>query len=230
MVLVHGFASSFQHGWADDNWPEILADEGLEVIGGDLPGHGSAPKPTEPEEYQNLEAAVLETFEDRGQVDAIGFSLGARILLTLATWHPERFGRLVLMGLGDNVFVHDQGEALADVVEHGAAPDAIGMRVFDQLAADPRNDRAALAAVMRRTPPPLDEAALEMVRCPVLLILGEKDFVGPADRLRAALPDAQLRVIDGIDHFATPKTFDAIDAAVRFLTADLGSISNSLQR
>jgi pimeloyl-ACP methyl ester carboxylesterase len=226
VVLVHGFASSYQHGWADDGWPEILADEGLEVIGGDLLGHGSSPKPTDPSAYQNLEESVLDTFKDRPQVDAIGFSLGSRILLTLATREPDRFGRLVLMGIGDNVFDERQGGELAEVLENGAAPEAVGMRVFDRMAADPRNDRAALVALMRRPAPALDEAALGVMRCPVLLVLGEEDFVGPAARLVAALPDAQLRIVSGVDHFATPKAFDAIDATVRFLTADrVGSSS-----
>jgi pimeloyl-ACP methyl ester carboxylesterase len=220
VLLVHGFASSYQHGWADDGWPEILADEGLEVIGGDLLGHGSSPKPTDPSAYQNLEESVLQTFQDRRQVDAIGFSLGSRILLTLASREPDRFGRLVLMGIGDNVFDEHQGEELAEVLENGTDPENVGMRVFDRMAADPRNDRAALAAVMRRPAPILDEAALGQVSCPVLLVLGEQDFVGPAERLVAALPDARLRIVSGVDHFATPKAFDAIDAAVRFLTVD----------
>lgn len=226
VVLVHGFASSYQHGWADDGWPEILADEGLEVIGGDLPGHGSSPKPTDPSAYQDLEESVLNTFRDRNQVDAIGFSLGSRILLTLATREPGRFGRLVLMGIGDNVFDQHHGEHLAEVLENGTTPEEIGMRVFDRMAADPRNDRAALAAVMRRPAPVLNEALLGQVNCPVLLLLGEQDFVGPAERLATALPDAQLRVVSGVDHFATSKAFDAIDAAVRFLTVNTAANSS----
>jgi pimeloyl-ACP methyl ester carboxylesterase len=220
VVLVHGFASSYQHGWADDGWPDILADEGLEVIGGDLPGHGSSPKPIDPAAYENLEESVLETFRDRPQVDAIGFSLGSRILLTLATREPNRFGRLVLMGIGDNVFDTRQGDALADVLEKGSAPDEIGMRVFDRMASEPRNDRSALAAVMRRHAPVLDEDSLGRVSCPVLLVLGEQDFVGPAERLVSVLPNSQLCIVSGVDHFATPKTFDAIDATVRFLTVE----------
>lgn len=220
VVLVHGFASSYQHGWADDGWPDILADEGLEAIGGDLPGHGSSPKPTDPAAYEDLEESVLDSFRDRPQVDAIGFSMGSRILLTLATRYPERFGRLVLLGIGENVFRDDKDAALADAIEKGAASEEIGMRVFDRLAGDPRNDRAALVAFMRRRPPTLDEAALARVRCPVLIVVGEEDFVGPADRLVAALPDGKLLTLPGVDHFATPKDFRSIDAAVRFLTAD----------
>lgn len=219
VLLVHGFASSYQHGWADDGWPEILGDEGLEVIGGDLPGHGSSPKPTDSAAYEGLEESVLDIFRDRPQVDAVGFSLGSRILLTLATRESDRFGRLVLMGIGDNVFDERQGDALAEVLEKGSAAEDIGMRVFDRMAAEPRNDRAALAAMMRRRAPVLTEKSLGHVSCPVLLVLGEEDFVGPAERLVSALPNSQLRVVPGVDHFATPKTFDAIDATVRFLAA-----------
>ena len=217
MVLVHGFASSFQHGWADDGWPDLLADEGREVIGFDLLGHGSAPKPTDPSAYDDLEGYVVERFGDHPQVDAVGFSLGARLLLTIAARQAARFGRLVVMGVGANLFRNDQHEAVAEAVESGASADDIGLRVFDQLAADPRNDRAALAAVMRRRPPELDAEALSRVTCPVLVVIGSQDFAGPADPLVEALPDARLVVLPGVDHFATPKDFRAIDAVLRFL-------------
>jgi pimeloyl-ACP methyl ester carboxylesterase len=141
VVLVHGFASSFQHGWAEDGWPDLLADEGREVIGHDLPGHGHADKPPETSAYDAMEATVLAGFGDHAQVDAIGFSLGARILLTIASDHPERFGRLVVMGVGANLFRNEANNALADAVELGAPPDQIGLRVFEKMAADPRNDR-----------------------------------------------------------------------------------------
>lgn len=216
VVLVHGFGSSFRHGWADDGWPDLLADEGREVIGGDLLGHGDAPKPTDPAAYEHIETSVLETFDPHPQVDAVGFSLGARILLTIASEHPERFRRLVVMGVGENIF-HNDHSPLADAIEKGVAPDDIGMRVFDQLAADPRNDRAALAALMRRRPPAIDAEKLAKVGFPVLVVIGEKDFVGPADRLVEALQDARLVTLPGVDHFATPKDFRAIDATLRFL-------------
>lgn len=219
VVLVHGFASSFQHGWAEDGWPDLLADEGREVIGGDLPGHGTAEKPTDPSAYADMEDKVLATFSDRGQVDAVGFSMGARLLLTIASDRPEQFGRLVVMGVGANLFRNEPADALADAVEHGAPPDQIGLRVFEKMAADPRNDRKALAAVMRRRPPPLDAERLGRVTCPVLVILGDKDFTGPADPLVEALPDVQFVPLAGVDHFATPKDFKSIDAALRFLSS-----------
>ena len=53
----------------------------------------------------------------------------------------------------------------------------------------------------------------------VLVALGDRDFAAPGDRLVAALPDARLVTLRGVDHFATPKSFDFIDAALDFLDA-----------
>jgi pimeloyl-ACP methyl ester carboxylesterase len=217
-VLVHGFASSFQHGWAEDGWPDLLSDEGRHVIGFDLPGHGDRPdKPHETSAYEDMEAEVEAGFADQAPVDAVGFSMGARILLTIATRRPELFGKLVVMGVGANLFRHEASHALADAVEFGAPPDQVGLRVFEKMAADPRNDRQALAALMRREPPPLDASALGHISCPVLVILGERDFVGPADQLVAALPNCRFVPLAGVDHFATPKDFRSIDATLQFL-------------
>jgi len=52
---------------------------------------------------------------------------------------------------------------------------------------------------------------------PVLVVIGDKDFAGPADTLVAKLPDATLTVLPGIDHFQAPRDFGCIDAALSFL-------------
>jgi len=217
VVLVHGFGSSFRHGWADDGWPDLLREEGREVIGPDLLGHGSAPKPTAPAAYDRLEDALAESFADRDQVDAVGFSLGAKLLLGLAATNPARFGRLVVMGVGADLFDIDHHPAVAEAVEHGSDPDDITLRMFDRLAGDPRNDRAALAALMRRQRPDVGADDLARISCPVLVVIGDHDFVGPAGPLVDALPHAELVTLSGVDHFSTPKDFGAIDATLRFL-------------
>ena len=40
---------------------------------------------------------------------------------------------------------------------------------------------------------------------------------GRADRLVAELPSATLVMLPGVDHFATPSDFGAIDATMKFL-------------
>ena len=92
-------------------------------------------------------------------------------------------------------------------------------RHFKELAHAPGNDPTALAACMRRTYPPLDEDALGRITNPVLVVLGDQDFVGPADRLVAALPYATLVTLKKMDHFGTPKDFTFIDEALAFVDA-----------
>ena len=54
---------------------------------------------------------------------------------------------------------------------------------------------------------------------PVLVVIGGADLAGPADPLVDALPDATLVVLPGVDHFATPKNFGFIEAALDFIDA-----------
>ena len=75
----------------------------------------------------------------------------------------------------------------------------------------------ALAAFLKRPREPIKAADLAIVTCPVLVVLGDRDFVGSADRLVDALPSASLVTVPGVDHFATPSDFGAIDATMRFL-------------
>jgi len=221
VVLVHGFASSFERNWREPGWVDLLRDEGREVIGVDLPGHGQAAKPAEPAAYAALEDSVLAVMPGTGPADAVGFSLGAQVLLRAAAARPGRFRRVVLGGIGDGVFAPADPEPAARAIETGQAappgqPTAAALAHF---ATAPGNDRAALAACLRRPHVALTEADLAAVAMPVLVVLGERDFAGPADRLIAALPDARLVTLPRTDHFATPKDFRFVQAALDFIRA-----------
>jgi pimeloyl-ACP methyl ester carboxylesterase len=72
---------------------------------------------------------------------------------------------------------------------------------------------------MRRVEAPISEAQLARITAPALVVIGDKDFCGPADRLTSLLPNAELKVLRNVEHFATPKDFGFIDAALAFLGA-----------
>lgn len=220
VVLVHGFATSSARTWGDNGWLDLLGDVGRRPVAIDLLGHGTAAKPHDPDAYQAMETLV-EAQLPEGTVDGIGFSLGARVLLTLACEHPERFGRLVLTGVGANLLRNDGSDLVLRAIEGDGDPTNPVVQYFAGLAQHPDVDRAALAACLRSPRPPLTPERLAAVQLPVLVVLGDKDFAGPGEPLVDALPNAQLVTLRNVDHFATPKDFGCIDAALDFLGAGL---------
>lgn len=219
VVLVHGFAGSGRLTWGEAGWVELLADEGRAATAVDLLGHGDAPKPHEPEAYGPMAEYLTGLLPDE-PVDGIGFSLGAATLLQAAMADPGRFRRLVLAGIGDNLFDPPDAEPVAALIEAGgdALPESPVARHMVELASSPGTDRAAFVACLRRPRTALTDAALAAVAVPVLLVLGDRDHVAPADRLVAALPDARLQVLRGVDHARTPGSMGFLDAALRFVT------------
>jgi pimeloyl-ACP methyl ester carboxylesterase len=217
--MVHGFGSSFDLNWRQNGWVDLLADAGRQVIGVDLLGHGTAPKPHDEDAYRDLGERVRDALPGNGTpVDAVGFSLGAITLLRVASATPEAFARLAVLGIGENVFRADNSDAIARAVAGEAADETdVVARVFAGHAELPGQDRAALAACMRAGRPVLTPDEVGGVACPVLVVLGDRDFAGPADPLVDALPRATLVTLRNVDHFATPKSFAAIDAVLRFL-------------
>jgi pimeloyl-ACP methyl ester carboxylesterase len=234
VLLVHGFASSFERNWREPGWVDLLSDAGREVIGADLLGHGTAAKPHDPAAYVHLESDLASLLPSEDPVDAIGFSLGARLLLTVAATRPGAFGRIVVGGVGESLLRDDDPEPVARAVEGSVAGGSASgagsgtptdpaesniARAFARFATTPGNDPLALAACLRRPVAPMTGQQLGGVRVPVLVVLGDQDFAGPAQPLLDALPDATLVVLKGVDHLATPMNFGFIDAALGFLGA-----------
>ncbi|HUF97072.1 MAG TPA: alpha/beta fold hydrolase [Ilumatobacter sp.] len=226
VMLVHGWGGSFAATWQRSGFTELLADAGREVIGVDLLGHGDAPKPHDPHAYADLTTRLLDALPER-PVDAIGFSMGAVTLLRAAAAHPHRFQRLVVAGIGRNVFERDDAardRIIAAIEGDGASQhneeDDNQARLFAQYAAQPGNDAKALTAAMRApSGVAITPELLASITCPVLVAVGDRDFVLPADQLVDSLPDARYVELRRTDHFATPESFEFIDAALQFLDA-----------
>jgi pimeloyl-ACP methyl ester carboxylesterase len=227
VVLVHGWGGSFASTWQRSGFTALLEDGGLDVRGVDLLGHGDAPKPHDPAAYADLTERIVDELPADEPVAAVGFSLGAMTLLRLAIAEPHRIDRLVLAGVGRNIFERDDSGTKAiidglDLVAEGG--DASGLdntvRLFTQYAGQPGNDLAALTAVMKRPPAPaITPEDCARVTCPVLVVVGDKDFVHPGDALAGAFPNGRCETLRGVDHFATPESFGFFDAALEFLGA-----------
>lgn len=219
VLLVHGWGGSFSETWQRSGITALIEDADRHVIGVDLLGHGTAPKPHDPAAYEDLTARILDALPD-SPVDAIGFSLGAITLLQLACQHPGRLQRLVVGGIGENVFRNDEERRarLVAGVEGRADDSDIDAQVFANYANRPGQDAVALAAVLKRSSSyALTLERLATLDLPVLVAIGDKDFAGPGDPLAKAIPNATLKVLRNVDHFATPEAFAFIDAALEFL-------------
>jgi pimeloyl-ACP methyl ester carboxylesterase len=219
IVLVPGFATSAARTWGGNGWYDILGDLGRPVVGLDLMGHGTAAKPTDPAAYADFEDDLLDRMPD-GVVDAIGFSLGARSLLVAACRQPDRFHSLVLAGVGVNILQPEDAEhfrRVADAVRGQGDLEDPTLRYFAALGEAPDQDPEALAALVQRERTPLVEEGLDRITCPVLVVIGDRDRVGPADPLVELLPTSELVLLKGVDHAATPKSMAFIDAVLDFL-------------
>ncbi|MFN0093024.1 MAG: alpha/beta fold hydrolase [Acidimicrobiales bacterium] len=221
VLLLHGFATSADRTWRENGWIDLLSEAGREVLALDLLGHGNADKPHDPEAYEALEQLVVDALPDE-PVDAIGFSLGSRTILAIACRHPERFNRIIVSGVGDNLFRRDEerGKKIAEAI--AGKPDVTNPEAyhFNMLADSPEIDRQALTALLKRKHAwPITDEGLAKLTQPVLVVLGDQDFAGPPDPLLDRLPNAKLVVLRRCDHFATPKDFKFIDSAMQFLEA-----------
>jgi len=220
VLLVHGFATSADRTWRDNGWIDLLKDVGREVIAVDLLGHGTRDKPHDPAAYEHLEDDVVTQLPDE-PVDAIGFSLGARTILTIAAAQPDRFVHIVATGVGANLFRDEPRNLIADAIRGAGDGENPVSQYFAGLARQPGNDPEALIACMGSPRPRLDDGRLANVTCPTLVVIGDRDFAGPGEPLVDALPNAELLTLAGLDHFATPKDFRVLDAALEFIGASM---------
>ena len=209
VVLVHGFASSVRGNWRGPGIIDALVAAGRRVVALDCRGHGASGKPHDPEAYSGTHMAddVIAVMDREGvaRADLMGYSMGGFIAASLLVRRPERFGRVILAGVGDALVTGGRGrrgaEAIASALEsetRGGITDARA-RAFRSFAEQQGNDMAALAAIQRSTRE-FDRGKLAEVRNRVMVLIGEGDvLVGPADQLAAAIPGARLVKVPG-DH------------------------------
>ena len=221
ILFVHGLATSGARTWGEHGWLDLVQDANRESIVTDLPGHGASYHIASNMTYQKCYESVLISISTP-PVDAIGFSLGARLLLTVASKNPDTFRKLVLSGIGDNLFSIDKTryKNIRDGIEGKPNPSNPESRYFNQLSEAVDINRLAIQELINSPQSPLAVDQLREVNCPVLIVIGENDFAAPATKLLESLPNATYLELKGVDHFATPKYFSFMEAALKFIDAE----------
>ena len=219
VLLIHGFASNIAANWIDTGWIKTLTDAGYRAIAYDNRGHGRSAKLYGVEEYgapiMAEDARRLLDHLGIERVHVMGYSMGARIAAFLALAHPGRVGSLVFGGLGINMVRGVAGtgpvaRALeAESIEDVTNPTA---RTFRAFAEQTLSDLKALAACIRSARAPITAEALGTLRCPVLVVVGDRDVIGGSpSELAALIPGAKSVQLAGRDHMKAvgDRTFKA---------------------
>ena len=223
VALVHGWGGSGAATWVADGWDRALTQAGFQPVAVDLPGHGPGGGSHAPVDYADLASDIAAMLRDQapdGLFGAIGFSLGTKLLLELEARSPGANGRLVLGGIGDNIFAPEAaGPALIAALRGKVAEAPPAIRALMTYAAKSESDPLCLAAVLQRPANPrLDAARLAAARAPILLVNSLDDSVAmPDDRLRQALPGAEYLQIDGTGHIGLTSDLRFRKAALGFL-------------
>jgi 2-succinyl-6-hydroxy-2,4-cyclohexadiene-1-carboxylate synthase len=233
VVLLHGFAGT---GRAWDPVVQRLDRERYTPLVPDLRGHGAA-RAARPVSFEACVADVLAAAPERFVL--CGYSMGGRIAQHVALAAPERVERLVLVattagiadeaeraarradderlaGFADEATIDEFADRwTAQPLFAGTPPDAARLWREDLL----RNDPRALAAVLRGLGTGAMEPFWDRLRTlavPATVLAGEDDpkFVALAERLVAALPDAELVIVPGAGHGLPREAPEAIAAAI----------------
>lgn len=208
ILLVHGFASTHGVNWVFPLWVKALTGDGRRVIALDNRGHGRSTKLYDPAAYHTRIMAedclhLLDHLK-LGRVDAMGYSMGARICARLALDHPGRVRSLTMGGLGHHL-VDGVGlpVGIADAMETDR-PDLLTdpqQRAFRAFAEATKSDRKALAACMRGSRQTFSPQEVGQIETPTLVCVGTKDDVaGDPHRLAALMPRARAFDIPNRDH------------------------------
>ena len=180
VVLTHGLASS-SVTWAAQ--VAALAPS-YRVVVWDLRAHGRSGSPDEPCTIAALAAdlAAVVGVAGGGPVHALGHSAGGVITMRFGIDYPALARSLVLVGTASecNERAHAYYESLAETAEREggvAVVGRLGTRDETSLAPDGKGFARMARAMGGLHTAPLT-AALETVRCPTLVVVGENDFLG----------------------------------------------------
>jgi 4,5:9,10-diseco-3-hydroxy-5,9,17-trioxoandrosta-1(10),2-diene-4-oate hydrolase len=256
LVMLHGGGPGAS-AWSNfgSALPRFAAEFRTLLV--DQPGFGGSDRPpVEGNYYRHAADHVVALLDEIGidRVHLLGNSLGGGTAMRLALSHPDRVGRLVLMGPGGlslNLFHADPTEGVQRLMDFGADPTREALRAFISTMVvnqDLVTDELVEERFADATAPGAQEAMREMgmsfwnpetaedgmlwreahrLRRPTLLTWGREDRVNPIDGAFAALkliPRAQLHVFPNCGHWAQ------IEAAEEFADVTSAFLSRHRER
>lgn len=228
LLLLHGFTGCGQN-WAA--FLPVFADQ-FQVVVVDIWGHGRSSSPSNPALYkmENVASDLLWLLDELAvsQAHLLGYSMGGRLALYLATFYPERWRSLVLESASpglDRAVTRQERSAkdneLADWIEaHGIEAFVARWEQLPLWASQQQLDEETSQILrqqrLQNNPVGLANSLrgmgtgqqpslwpyLPTLQLPTLLLAGELDskFMGINQQMAAQMPDAKLEIIAQAGH------------------------------
>jgi pimeloyl-ACP methyl ester carboxylesterase len=250
VVFVHGLGGQWQN-WLE-NIPRVAQER--RVVALDLPGHGCSEMPREEisiSSYGRCVDALCDRLE-LGEVVLVGNSMGGFVSAETAIRFPERVDRLVLVSAAGITSADLKRSPGPVILRIGGALATYGAARHRKIAARPLLRHLALALVARHPSrlapdlayeglmkgvgkPGFDDAMratlgydfrdrLPEIRCPTLIVWGDKDVVLPAedaDEFERLIPNSRKVVLADTGHIPQverPRAFN--DCLLEFVAGE----------
>lgn len=201
LVLLHG-----AFGLATV-YPILAKDR--QVIAIELQGHGHTADIDRPLTFEQMAddtAALLKHLKIE-QADFFGYSMGGNVALAVAIRHPSLVGRVAINGSNsgkiEDAYTPETLKQFQSLPVDFAP--AMLKAPYDKVAPDP-NQWPALVAKVKKMGLEFQGFAredMQAIKAHVLVTIGDQDAVRPehAVEMFRLIPNAQLAVLPGADHF-----------------------------
>jgi pimeloyl-ACP methyl ester carboxylesterase len=212
VVMVHGLLIGSLASWYFTAAPVLARDHRVRVY--DLRGHGRSERAPHGYDVRTMAGDLTALVADLEEpFDLVGHSWGGLVALRFALDHPDRVRRLVLV---EAPLPPSSVVEMAAFLDAAKKPerimDALPAQLREMLASGGRRSERLLQSLQflllestlladLRAEPDLSDAELATLRCPCLVVYGDRSSCAPAGvRLARVVPGARHVVLPG-GHF-----------------------------
>jgi pimeloyl-ACP methyl ester carboxylesterase len=206
LLLLHGFGSCAA------NWSSMAAglSTTYKVISVDARGHGQSTNPSGKFSHAQSAEDVIALMDALGikRARALGFSSGGITLLHLATRHPDRLSKMVVVGAA-NYFPEGAQSILRSATMNNLPPEVLDE--FRRCASRGEEQVRSLVDQFRalgfsRSDTDIKAAQLARITARTLIVHGDRDMFFPVNipvGLYQSISDSALWIVPKGDHSPT---------------------------